>query len=139
MLKTEIIHPALLRGLAEAGHGARILIGDANYPVTSKSNPLARRVFLNFVPGMVCGVDIVKALAATIPIESAGYMTPDDGSKPEIVQEYHRIIGEDIPFQGYGRFPFYDEASGPDTVLVIATGEQRFYANLLITVGVRKQ
>ncbi len=138
MLKTEIIHPALLRGLAEAGHGARILLGDANYPITTKANPLARRVFLNFVPGQIGGADIVKALASTIPIESAGFMTPDDGSKPEIVQEYHRIIGEAVPFQGYGRFQFYDEAAGPDTALVIASGEQRFYANLLITVGVRK-
>ena len=31
---------------------------------------------------------------------------------------------------------FYDEASGPDTCLQIATGEQRIYANLLLTIGV---
>ncbi len=138
MLKTDIIHPALLRALAETGHGARILIGDGNYPVTTKANPLARRVFLNFIPGLIGGADIVKALAATLPIEAAAYMTPDDGSMPEIIQEYQRLIGAAVPFKAFGRFQFYDEASGPDTALVIASGEQRVYANLLLTVGVRK-
>lgn len=137
MLKTHITHPALIRALAEAGHGARILMGDSNYPVTVKSNPLARRVFLNFVPGIVGGIDIVKAIAATIPIESAMYMTPPDGSMPEIVDEYHEIIGRGVTFEPKERFAFYDEASSDDTALVIASGEQRIYANLLITVGVR--
>lgn len=137
MLKTEILHPALMQALAEAGHGARILVGDSNYPVTVKSNPLARQVFLNFVPGIVGGVDIIRALSATIPVESAMYMSPPDGGMPDIVKEYHSIIGEDIPFESRDRFGFYDEAASDDTCLVIASGEQRIYANLLITVGVR--
>ena len=35
-----------------------------------------------------------------------------------------------------GRFPFYAAARGSDVALVIATGEQRVYANLLLTIGV---
>ncbi|WP_333771874.1 RbsD/FucU domain-containing protein [Streptomyces sp. IBSBF 2435] len=35
------------------------------------------------------------------------------------------------------RFPFYDAARAPDTALVIATGDRRTYANLLLTLGVR--
>lgn len=137
MLKTDIIHPDLMQALAEAGHGARILMGDSNYPVTVKSSPMARRVFLNFVPGIVGGVDIIRALAATIPIESAMYMTPPDGGMPDIVKEYQTIIGADVPFESRDRFDFYDEASTDDCALVIASGEQRIYANLLLTVGVR--
>lgn len=137
MMKTEIIHPELLQALAEAGHGARILIGDSNYPVTVKSNPLARRVFLNFTPGMIGGADIVKAIAGAVPIESTMYMAPPDGSMPEIVAEYQRIIGGDVPFEQRDRFGFYDEAASDDTAVVIASGEQRVYANLLIIVGVR--
>ena len=34
------------------------------------------------------------------------------------------------------RFEFYEAASAPDVTLVIATGEQRIYANLLLTIGV---
>lgn len=98
MLKTEIIHPELLQGLAEAGHGARILIADSNYPATVKSAPRARRVFLNFTPGVVDGLSIVRALAGIIPFESALYMAPDDGKMPDIVAEYQKVVGGTIPF-----------------------------------------
>lgn len=138
MLKTAIIHPELLQALAEGGHGARVLVADGNYPVTVKSNPRARVVYLNFVPGTVSGVDTVRALAATIPIESALYMAPADGGMPDIVREYHALIGTDVPLESRDRFGFYDEAASPDTHLVIATGEQRTYANLLLTLGVVK-
>ena len=138
MLKTDIIHPELMQALAEAGHGARILMGDSNYPVTVKSNPAARIVYLNFVPGIVGGVDIVRALAKTIPIESAMYMTPPDNKMPEIVAEYQKLLDPAVPFSGKGRFDFYEEASGPDTAVVVASGEQRTFANLLLTVGVVK-
>lgn len=138
MIKTDIIHPDLLQALAEAGHGARILVADGNYPVTVKSNPRARRVFLNFRPGMVGGVDIVRALAGAIPIESAFYMTPPDGKMPEIVAEYKSIIGDGIPYESLERFAFYDASSTNENSLVIATGEQRIYANILLVVGVRQ-
>ena len=34
------------------------------------------------------------------------------------------------------RFKFYEVAGTPDVCLTIATGEQRIYANLLLTIGV---
>ena len=136
MLKTPIIHPELLQGLAEAGHGARILLADSNYAVTVKANPGARRIHLNFVPGIVGGVDVLRALVQTIPIESAVYMTPPDGKMTPIVAEYRRLVPRSAPFAGLKRLEFHAEASGPDTMLILATGEQRDYANLLMTVGV---
>ena len=36
------------------------------------------------------------------------------------------------------RFKFYEVAGTPDVCLTIATGEQRIYANLLLTIGVVK-
>ncbi len=42
----------------------------------------------------------------------------------------------DTPLQALGRLPFYDAARGPDLALAISTGEQRIYANLLLTIGV---
>ncbi len=137
MLNSEIIHPELIRALAETGHGARILIGDSNYPCTTKSNPLARRIFLNFLPGLISGTDIIGAIARAVPLESALYMTPPDGKMPEVVREYQKLIATKIPFEGLERFAFYDKASEKDTAVVIASGEQRIYANLLLTVGVR--
>ncbi|MDR2391531.1 MAG: RbsD/FucU family protein, partial [Planctomycetota bacterium] len=68
MLKTTIIHPELIQALAEAGHGARILVADSNYPVSTKINPAARRVHLNFVSGIVSGPDVVRAVVGAVPV-----------------------------------------------------------------------
>jgi L-fucose mutarotase len=43
----------------------------------------------------------------------------------------------DVHLTEFSRFEFYEEASGPDTCLQIVTGEQRLYANLLLTIGVQ--
>jgi Fucose dissimilation pathway protein FucU len=136
MIKSTIIHPELMLGLAEAGHGAKILLADANYPVTVKSNPDARIVYLNFIPGIVGGVDIIRAVASMIPVESALFMAPPDGKMPAVVSEYRKLIPKSAPFASLSRFDFYDEACTQDVSLVIASGEQRVYANLLLTVGV---
>lgn len=135
MIRGKITHPELLQALAEAGHGARILVADGNYPVTVKANQAARIVYLNFTPGMVSGTDIITALAKTVVVESAIYMAPSDKSEPTIVKEYRSIIGADVPFCGKDRFGFYDEALSDDVSLVIASGERRAFANLLLTVG----
>ena len=47
MLKTTLLHPDILRSLASAGHGSKVLIADGNYPFTTGSNPSADIVFLN--------------------------------------------------------------------------------------------
>lgn len=135
MLKTTILHPELIRALAEAGHGAKILVADANYPVTVKSPAAARRVFLNFKVGLIGGLDIVRAIGETVPLEAAVYMHPYDKSVPEIVREYEAALGG-VPFESLGRFEFYEAAMRDDVSLVIASGEQRTWANLLMTVGV---
>jgi len=38
----------------------------------------------------------------------------------------------------YPRMEFYEKVKEPETTLVIATGEQRRFANLLLTIGVIK-
>jgi L-fucose mutarotase len=136
MLKTRIIHPQLMRALAEAGFGSRILVADANYPIASKSNPAARKIFLNFIPGLVGTRDIIRTLAETVVIDSAIYLAAPDNKMPEIVAEYQKIIGADIPFSGLERFDFYDTAAGPDTAVIIASGECTRRSNLLMTIGV---
>ena len=45
MLKTDLIHPEILSTLATAGHHAKILIADANYPATTKIGPNAKVVY----------------------------------------------------------------------------------------------
>jgi L-fucose mutarotase len=135
MLKTRLIHPGILEALGEAGHGAQVLIADGNYPLRTRSNDAARRVYLNLAPGLVSVVDVLRALVDAIPIEAAQVMSPDDGNDPAIFADFGALLGG-IELTRLGRFPFYDAARGPDVALAIATGEQRLYANLLLTIGV---
>ncbi len=135
MLKTRISHPELLQALAEAGHGARIVLVDNNYAFTVNVNPAARIVFLNFTAGMINGIDILRALADTIAVESAIYMETADGKMPDVIKEFQTIL-PGVPFTGKERFAFYDEAKADDVCLLIASGETRPRANLVMTVGV---
>lgn len=135
MLKTRLLHPGILAALGEAGHGAQVLIADGNYPLLTRSSRDARRVYLNLAPGLVTVTDVLKVLVDTIPIEAAHVMVPDTGEEPAIFAEFRGLL-PDIPLEAIGRFAFYDAARGPDVALAISTGEQRIYANLLLTIGV---
>ena len=135
MLKTHLLHPEILQALGEAGHGAQVLIADGNYPLATRSNPDAYRVFLNLEPGKLTVTDVLAVLADAIPIEAAHVMGPDDGSEPSIYTDFRELLPHN-ELNRLGRFDFYDMARGPDTALAISTGEQRLYANILLTIGV---
>jgi L-fucose mutarotase len=136
MLRYQLLHPEILAALGTAGHGSRVLIADGNYPFVTGAFPAARRVFLNLAPGLVTVTDVLRTLADAMPIEAAHVMMPDSGVEPAIFAEFRGILGDGHPLQKYGRFQFYDAARESDTALVIATGEQRIYANILLTIGV---
>ncbi|MEO8436891.1 MAG: RbsD/FucU family protein [Chloroflexota bacterium] len=135
MLKTRLLHPGILAALGEAGHGARILIADGNYPLLTRSSGAAHRVYLNLAPGLVTVTDVLGVLVGAIPIEAAHVMVPDTGEEPGIFSEFREMLPT-TPLQALGRLPFYEAARGPDLALAISTGEQRIYANLLLTIGV---
>lgn len=136
MLHTPLTHPGILKSLGQAGHGSKILIADGNYPFSTGSPASADKVFLNLTPGIPLVTDVLKAILTAIPVEAAHVMVPPDGPEPPIFTEFRQLLGPDIPLQPLGRFEFYDTARGNDTALVIATGEQRVYANILLTIGV---
>lgn len=138
MLKSELLHPEILRALGGAGHGSKILIADGNYPFGTGGHPDATRVYLNLAPGTLNVVDVLKVLARAIPIEAAEVMSPAEGPEPAIFAEFRAVLGKELPLKDLGRFPFYDAARERNTCLVIATGEQRIYANILLTIGVVK-
>ena len=136
MLKTELIHPEILNVLARAGHGSRVLIADGNYPAMTGSHPLAARVYLNLSPGIVSATDVLRVLVAAIPIEGAAVMIPESGNEPEIFGEFRCLLPKEIALKPLERAEFYAAARDSNTALVIATGEQRTFANILLTVGV---
>lgn len=136
MLKYNLIHPEILSALGSAGHGAKVLIADGNYPLATRSNPRAQRVYLNLAPGLVTVTDVLRLLPDAIPIEAAEVMGPDTDEEPSVFAEFREILSKAIPLQRLGRWEFYDAASEAHTALAIATGEQRIYANILLTIGV---
>lgn len=136
MLKYQLLHPEILHALGSAGHGAKILIADGNYPLVTRSNPAARRVYLNLAPGLVTVTDVLRVLVEAIPIEVAEVMMPDSGAEPAIFTDFRHLLPPTLELQKLGRFQFYNAASVSDTALAIGTGEQRIYANLLLTIGV---
>lgn len=145
MLKGQILHPQILAALARAGHGSKVLISDGNYPHWTKKGANAEVVYLNLVPGIPTVTDVLKALVNTIPIEAAEVMDYARTGQyalredPPIWGEFRQILHEarlDLELQKIERLRFYDAAGTPDVCLTIATGEQRIYANLLLTIGV---
>ncbi|MER7243326.1 RbsD/FucU family protein [Kribbella sp. NPDC000426] len=137
MLNHELIHPPLLEALATAGHGSRILLADGNYPYLTMVNPTARLVHLNLAPGVLTVTDVLPVLQTAVNFEGAVVMRPADGVDASVQEEYRRQLGDEVPMEQVDRFEFYDIVRTPDVGLVIATGEERLYANLLLTVGLR--
>jgi L-fucose mutarotase len=134
MLKTKLLHPEILAALGGAGHGSKVLIADGNFPFGTGANPAAKRVYLNLVPGLLSVTDVLQVLIEAMPVEAAEVMQPPTG-EPPIFAEFRALL-PGIELKKLGRFEFYDAARERDTALVIATGEQRIYANILLTIGV---
>ena len=139
MLTHKLTHPEILAALGSAGHGSQVLIADGNYPFTTGSNPAAKRVFLNLTRGSAPVDAVLDVLADAIPIEAAHVMMPAEGPEPAIFAAFRASLPAEVGLQPLGRFEFYEAARTPNVALVIATGEQRIYANLLLTIGVVPQ
>jgi len=136
VLRSVLTHPEILSSLARAGHGSKVLIADGNYPFSTGGSPAADRVYLNLSPGIPLVTDVLQAVLSAIYVEAAHVMVPPTGPEPPIFREFRDLLGNDVPLQTLGRFEFYEAARGQDTALVVATGEQRVYANILLTIGV---
>jgi L-fucose mutarotase len=146
MLKHQLIHPKINEVLARAGHHARILIADGNYPASTKKGPHAELVCLNLSPGIVTVAQVLQVLLTAVPVDQVNTMgiPADDpyaqNGAPPVWKEYRRIIAgarlklrlEPIP-----KWDFYEAVNSSDHVLTIQTGDQALWANVLLTMGCR--
>src|SRR4051794_14301132 len=71
MLRHLLIHPEISAILGRAGHHARVLIADGNYPASSKKGPNAEVVSLNLMPGVVTCTQVLQAVLSALPLEQA--------------------------------------------------------------------
>ncbi|MFA9438588.1 RbsD/FucU family protein [Uliginosibacterium sp. sgz301328] len=138
MLKSKLLHPEMLRCLASSGHFSRILIADGNYPFVSRSGPNAKIVYLNLTAGIPKATDVLAAILDTVPVQGATVMETPNGERPAIHDEYTSMLPGAVIIDRLERYAFYDAVCSPLTSLVVATGETRRFANLLLSIGVVK-
>ena len=138
MMKGKLLNPQILFALAQCGHFTKILLGDGNYPYASMCNPQATKVFLNLMPGVPTVTQVLDALSSAVVFQEAKVVAPPDDSFRGVHQEYAKYLPSDVKISEMERFAFYNEVKSSDTALVIATGDTRRFANLLLTVGVVK-
>ncbi|MGL5850828.1 MAG: RbsD/FucU domain-containing protein [Phycicoccus sp.] len=135
MLTYPLIHPELLAALSRAGHGSAVLLADANYAHGTGTNPSATTVHLGLAPGVLDVEQVLRAVVGAVPFESAVVMSPDDGASSPVAAGYGAVLGRGVPLAALPRADFKQACLSPDLAVVVTTGEQRHYANLLLTVG----
>jgi L-fucose mutarotase len=146
MLKHRLIHPKINEVLGRAGHHAKVLIADGNYPASSTLGPNAELVSLNLSPGIVTCTQVLEALLSAVPVERANTMMYETTGPyalkedPPVWAEYRRAMrdaGLGLDLEPIEKWEFYKAVSTPDHVLTIQTADQQRFANLLLTMGVR--
>lgn len=146
MLKgiSKLLTGDLLKALCDMGHGDEIVIADANFPAERVAKRLLR------YPG-VDGVALLQAMAEIFPLDTyteepavVMELTQSDVAKgmptPVIWDEYQQVMNsaypESAPLGKLERFEFYERAK--NAYLIIQTGEERQYGNLILVKGVVK-
>ncbi|MEP4077200.1 RbsD/FucU family protein [Haloferula sp.] len=137
MLKTPVIHPQIMEALGRSGHFAQVVIADGNLPVGAMTGPNSTTVHLNFKPGLLDAVTVLEGIVEVCPIQGATVMEKPADANSEIHESYKSILG-DVTWEEMERWAFYDKIRDQATTLIIQTGEQRRFANLILTVGVVK-
>ncbi|HXG46984.1 MAG TPA: RbsD/FucU family protein [Methylomirabilota bacterium] len=146
MLKHELIHPEINAVLGRAGHHARVLIADGNYPASTKRGPNARLVSLNLAPGVVTVAQVLRVLLTAVPVDQVNTMgiPPDDPyarrGEPPVWAEYRAVLKAarlKLKLEPISKWDFYKAVESPDHVLTVQTGDQALWANVLLTLGCR--
>ena len=146
MLKHQLIHPQINEVLGRAGHHAKILIADGNYPASTKKGPHAEVVCLNLSPGIVTCAQVLRAVLSAIPIDVVNTMgIPADDpyakfGEPPVWNDYRQILkdcGLSVALEPILKWDFYKAVESTDHVLTVQTADQALWANVWLTVGCR--
>jgi L-fucose mutarotase len=146
MLKHHLIHPRINEILGRAGHHAKILIADGNYPASTKKGPNAELVSLNLSPGVVTVAQALRAVLSAMPVDAVNTMgIPADDpyakfGEPPVWMEFRQILKEarlKLRLEPILKWDFYKAVESPDHVLTIQTADQALWANVLLSVGCR--
>jgi L-fucose mutarotase len=148
MLNGPLLHPEILRVLAQAGHHSKVLIADGNYPAADKRGPRAELVSLQLSPGVPTVAQVFASVLGAVRIDEVHTMgvdrddsyaaaTPGD---PPVWAEYRRILaaaGSGVELVPIVKWDFYAAVASADHVLTIQTADTKPWANLLLSLGCR--
>lgn len=125
----------LLAVLADMGHGDEIVIVDANFPAARLAQRLVQ------MPG-IQATEVLEAVLSLLPLDdfvevpAAAMEAPN--KRPAIYDSFEQLMaeaeGRPIGLELIDRFAFYDRAEA--AYAVVATGERRLYANIIVKKGV---
>jgi len=131
-----ILGPELLAILRAMGHGDDIAIVDANFPATSSAKRLVRADGVD-APRMVRAVLSVLPLDTFVPNAAFRMAVVDRPDEiPPITKEFAALLaasgyqGEIEPIE---RFAYYERAK--NAYAIVATGERRYWGNLILKKG----
>lgn len=142
MLKNipSLLTPDALHALASMGHGDDVAIVDANFPAANVAHKSGARLV------QLAGATASQALQAVLQLLPLDNFVPDaawtmqvvgDASAvPAPVAEFANVLREagERPAVTLERFDFYAQAQ--NAFLILQTGEQRKYGNILLRKGV---
>ena len=133
-----LLTPELLKILRAMGHGDEIALVDANYPAASNARRLVRLDTADVS-------QVLTAVLSVLPLDSF-VKAPTNGMQvvgkpkeiPPAVAEFQTIVDRLSAFPTkiarIERFGFYERAK--TCFAIVATGDRRLYANIILTKGV---
>jgi D-ribose pyranose/furanose isomerase RbsD len=129
MRSDRIIHPELVKALAECGHGDLILVTDAGFPIPKGPT----RIDLGFYNGKTDVLDILKMLRKEMFFENISFAPEVKTHHPVLYQQVQSI------FTGYGA-DFTSETHetlvadvAPFAKVIIRSGSLNAWANFAMT------
>lgn len=137
MINGSLTHPQVLAALASAGHTSKVLIADGHFPAATALAPTVPRVFLNYAPGKLGVIDVLEPLLNAVAVEAAVAATFEDGSKPEIWDDYTRVLPPHLELGEVRGSQLTSAFTDSELGLVILTGELRPASCIVLTLGLR--
>lgn len=138
MLKNipKIISPELIKVLCEMGHGDEIVIADGNFPAAAYAKNLIRSDGIG-------AAQILDAVLKLIPLDQYDknnfilmQKCEGDNADTSLWEEYKTILKKYEPEAVVSfeeRFDYYERAK--KAYAIIATGEEKQYANIILEKG----
>lgn len=130
------ISPDLLKIICEMGHGDEIVLADANFPSASTAQRLVRADGIE-IPELLSGI---LELFPLDQYDNTNFILMEkcegDTADVSVWSEYENILKKNNPeaeMSFIERFDYYERAK--KAYAVVATGERRQYANIILKKG----